>query len=474
MANQYTLATPSQSTCQATLLSLTWRLLFAGYASVAAIWWYIEPQGFPILHSRFWANSGIPFLVTVVALLGIIGVFSRWRQLLKFSAPALSAATIAAAITARLLFPASLGGRIEMIVLGALVIGWCCFLLLLTWLTFRHFKEWPISRWGLALAVLFYIGIGVLVPWTQRSADATTHSGEATFSVETSDIDNQTVEPINLTTQVTIRPREGIIAGQCGVIPINAWPLLTFYSRSPDRFWTLFSPGNFRGGPPRTITGLTQESNLVTVAYADDDISRLQIKTNDASSVLAIEAFSKLTRPIYSHLNSFTQLQFYAQEKLTVSFSPAPDAQVEILQSDYPIGRPARLAYVDDDDRFRIVEATSGEKGPFKTLAEGNLLPEEPLHFTIFTAGEPMCQITLEDWAAQASRSLSPTAGWGVPQNAISFTLSGESRSGEALSTAFFNITLAGTGIGRGYDSVGHAPGIYQNRMTIESSVKKN
>jgi hypothetical protein len=29
-------------------------------------------------------------------------------------------------------------------------------------------------------------------------------------------------------------------------------------------------------------------------------------------------------------------------------------------------------------------------------------------------------------------------------------------------------ITLAGTSVGRGWDSVGHSPGVYRNRMRIE------
>jgi hypothetical protein len=31
-----------------------------------------------------------------------------------------------------------------------------------------------------------------------------------------------------------------------------------------------------------------------------------------------------------------------------------------------------------------------------------------------------------------------------------------------------FFVTLAGTSVGRGWDSVGHAPGTYRNRMKIE------
>ena len=120
---------------------------------------------------------------------------------------------------------------------------------------------------------------------------------------------------------------------------------------------------------------------------------------------------------------------------------------------------------MDAHDTFHVVEARSAEKGPFRSLASGKLKRGEPLGITLHDRGKPVARVTLDDWSAQVSTELSPTAGYGVPQNAITFMLSGASPT----SPAFISLELAGTGIGRGYDSVGHAPGVYRNRVCIES-----
>lgn len=70
------------------------------------------------------------------------------------------------------------------------------------------------------------------------------------------------------------------------------------------------------------------------------------------------------------------------------------------------------------------------------------------------------CRLVFEDWAAQVSTAPSPTAGWGVPQNSIQFF---SSRSGSLVA-----LTLAETGPGRGWASVGHAEGTYRNRIHVE------
>ena len=51
-------------------------------------------------------------------------------------------------------------------------------------------------------------------------------------------------------------------------------------------------------------------------------------------------------------------------------------------------------------------------------------------------------------------------AGWGLPVNAIEFQ-----RDGPVVS---LYLTLAATSVGRGWDSVGHAAGVYRDRLVIE------
>ena len=168
---------------------------------------------------------------------------------------------------------------------------------------------------------------------------------------------------------------------------------------------------------------------------------------------------------VYSHLNSYCDIEVRGQRRLALEFSPCPGVPVEVRRYDYPVGRPARFAFVDQDRTFRVVEASTGEKGPFRTLARGPLAADQSLTITLIDQGRAVGKITLADWAFQADTTLSPTAGWGVPVNAIEFSLSGDA----ATSPASIFITLAGTSVGRGWDCVGHNPGNYRNRIRCET-----
>jgi hypothetical protein len=111
------------------------------------------------------------------------------------------------------------------------------------------------------------------------------------------------------------------------------------------------------------------------------------------------------------------------------------------------------------------VQARKAEKGPFTTLGEGKLARGQPLAMTFRDQGRPLFEVTLDDWSAQAGVQTSPTAGYGLPVNAIEFSLDGDSDR----SAAGVWITLAATSVGRGWDSVGHAAGTYRNRMRVRT-----
>jgi len=127
--------------------------------------------------------------------------------------------------------------------------------------------------------------------------------------------------------------------------------------------------------------------------------------------------------------------------------------------ADYPTGRPARLACLGADGVLRVLEAASGEKGPFRELAAGPLAPGDAPRGRGPRRRAPAPRLTLRDWSAQAATAPSPTAGWGLPQNAID-------RTGDR--SAFLYVTLADTAVGRGWDSVGHAAGAYRARLRLE------
>ena len=77
------------------------------------------------------------------------------------------------------------------------------------------------------------------------------------------------------------------------------------------------------------------------------------------------------------------------------------------------------------DGRFAVLQASSAEKGPYKELACGRLQRTDPLKLTMRDQGRDVLEVTWLDFAAQASTDLSPTAGYGLPMNAIEFSLAG-------------------------------------------------
>ena len=78
---------------------------------------------------------------------------------------------------------------------------------------------------------------------------------------------------------------------------------------------------------------------------------------------------------------------------------------------------------MEEDRTFRVVEGTSGEKGPFHTLAQRAPRPEEPLTINFRNQGRLVGESRWPTGRPQADTTLSPTAGWGVPVNAIEFSL---------------------------------------------------
>jgi hypothetical protein len=188
------------------------------------------------------------------------------------------------------------------------------------------------------------------------------------------------------------------------------------------------------------------------------------MKAEAAGGAIAVDAATRLDRPVYSHLNAFCDVEVRGHRRLFLEFSPCPGTLIEVQAFDYPVGRPSRFAFVSADWTFSVVEATSGEKGPFRTLARGRLEPEQALTITFHDGDRAVARLSLDDFAAQADTTLSPTAGWGVPVNAIEFSLAGDGPT----SPASIFVTLAGTSVGRGWDCVGHKAGTYRNRLRLE------
>lgn len=412
------------------------------------------PKGFPFAHPRFWMNSFLPPASIAVCILGVIAVVRERRATVKQLTLGFGTVLIVGGIAAECFFPQSVSGALLVAVATCSVFG----LLLVAGALWGPWSAPAAGARG-AMCVIVGVVVGLFIPWSQRGADPATRPAGSPIPSLPFGIPGS-AQSMRLSDRVTTTmDMQGVVADY-GRTAVRIHPLLSFRSRSPDRFWTVFAPRSARRGPPRVLTGVVRDEESVTLSYQDDGLSRLRIDASDPRGAVRIEALSDLPRPVYSHLNSSCQLHISSHGKLALQFSPCREV-VEIKPFDYPVGTPARLAYMDAHGVFRVVEAHSGEKGPFTTLTQGPLEDDEPLSITILADGELACRVTLYDWATQASTQLSPTAGWGLPENAIEFSLADE---GEG----FVFITLAGTSVGRGFDSVGHTPGVYRNTMTIE------
>jgi hypothetical protein len=426
-------------------------LALAGHLAAAAGYWWLSPKGFPPGSSRFWLNSVVPFLLIGVAYVGLSGMYkSRW-PVAAGAVLFFATAWCAGAVSGRIIFPVSLRGIWVMALLigGA---GLVCFQRLVRGES-RSYGIWLFS----AVAATF---VGCFAIWAQLPLPASTAPINA--------------QPPKLTIQGVRQPPESTLhlgAGYefdtataelmatTGRIRIKCRPMLNFDRVSPDRFWSLFAPPKKRFESP---AAQSKDGDVDTIRYSDDSIVAISPPTPEG--LLRLTSFTPVGQDTFSHLNTYCYFEISGHTRLSLSFSPCPDAEIEVLPADYPVGRPARLAYLDDANRFVIVEAKSGEKGPFRELAAGELDRGDALTITVRNDGQSVAQITLEDWSKQVSTSLSPSAGWRLPMNAIEFQRLYDAPSAPGA----IWMTLAGTSVGRGWETVGHRAGIYRNGIVFQ------
>ncbi len=443
--------------------------LFFAFALVAAAGsWFYMPHGFPVDHPRFFSNTALPVMVGVLSLFGLIAAIANQERMLKLLAVFFGGSAVATGIVSVFLFPVSLisvwiVGPV-ILALGGIVVA--C----LTTLTLRE-KRTPL--WILGAVMVPALILGAFLPFSQKGTEPATRPAGESIDQKNGAGETDSVDAVRLADNVVVNPSTASLYTARENTQMHVLPVLTFLSRSPDGFWSLFSPQAERFGT-RTLSGLRQKDSEVELTYEDDGLSKLQIEYSPTDDAIEIDARSQFEKPVYSHLNFYTQLMVRHQDvsrptsrRLFLSFSPCP-APIEVKEMDYPVGRPMRLAYLDGTNTFRVVEATTGEKGPFRELASGRMEQDDPLVITIQDEEKELYRITLKDWARQASKQLSPTAGWGLPENAIGFHFGGSPADKKKRDWALIDITLANTSVGRGFDTVGHAPGTYVNNMKIE------
>jgi len=452
----------SESSIVMRLWRLFWLVVLVGHAMLALFWWWLEPAGFGFEHPRFWVNRITPaggLGLTIAALVALrINSAPALRRLL----PLWPSAWAAAAVAGRVFFPVSLA-RLWFAPLG--VAAAMALAAVPLW------RRASGRSWLFELAPCLCAGLaGAALVGAQRPPSSATRP----LNTALAELAPLTAAPgpsasggIFLDSNVMVQASDGSINMRLGTLSISVQPLLTFLNGSVDGCWTIFADPDDRAGPePRLLSSRRDGERSWTASY---DFRRqgpatLRVETAPQPETIAIEATSRLGRLMYSHLNSFCDFEIRGHRRLSLEFSPCPGVAIEVRPFDYPFGRPARFAFLDAQQMFRVVEATSGEKGPFQTLAAGPLGREEELTITLEDEGRALARIVMADWSAQADTTLSPTAGWGVPANAIEFNLSGDAPS----SPASIFVTLAATSVGRGWDCVGHRPGTYRNRIRLE------
>jgi hypothetical protein len=432
---------------------LFWLLVIGFHAVVGAGLLWLTPGGFPWTHLRFLSNWVVP-----IAILGLVtgAVIAARRQRLDVLRAVLVAFPVswaAAAISGRVLFPISLRWLFALPLLGAAVMAAVWFA------TFRRQTDPFRGRaWGLAALATV---VGAVLPLSQRAPAPDTQPLDVAMPEAVS---GMPVPSGRLSSRLWIHPGDGSITVKAGALTLSVQPMLRFLDRSPDGCWTILVPPWLREEPHIRLVSAGRQEGWLSLRYRTEGEARLRVAPDEGRGPIRLESYTHLSRSIDSHLNGFCDIDVSGHRRLFLSFSPCPDRRIEVRPADYPVGRPMRVAYLGARGGFHVVEASSGEKGPFRELAGGRLGRSEPLAITFHDGDRPLARLTLDDFAAQAGTTLSPTAGWGLPVNAIEFSLAGDAPS----SAAAIYITLAGTSVGRGWDSVGHAAGTYRNRIAID------
>jgi hypothetical protein len=420
------------------------------HAIAFATWWWIMPGGFPISHLKTWSNSILPALGLIACVLALFAAWRGWVAVRAWLLMTLAWAWLYLAITARSEFPSSFRLLCAGPFAAAALIG----SLVAVERRTHHIRLTPAF-----VATAMIAGFpGYIFARAQKAGPSGTKPSGAMFADAPEQENPGTASIVQLGDFIDIRPDTGTIeiANGAGVLTVS--PLLTFWSRSPDACWTLLANSRDQAGPPRRLLGRGTVAGKVALRYADDGESIVRISTLGGA---AIEARSTLPPAVWSHLNTFATLSYRGQNAVSVSFSPCPDHRIHAKPIRPGSERIAEFAYVDRDDVFRIVASRSEEKGPFIESAASPLGRDIPFFVTFFEGDRPIFRVMLKDWSAQCSRMLSPTAGWGVPENAIELLTSGPT-------TIDVLFTLAATSVGRGFESVGHAPGTYVNRILVE------
>jgi len=377
-------------------------------------WWSALAGGFPLLHRMSVANRWIPLLVGLVAIGSLVAArrAPRWT---RRGALVLAGLWFGIAGCGAVLFHSSSGwvwaACAGVGVVGVLLAGW---------------------RQGMGSLVVG-VGVGVAAAAVQRSGPA------ATRPLGTGPEFEAPAGPCSWDGTMSLAARPGV--------QVHVNPLLVFESVSQDRFWTVFA-GRWWGEPVR-CDGEEVTDGVRRGRFTGE--GRMVLAAEEVDEELRIDAGVELADEVYSHLNHFLAVTVTGDE---VSLAFAGCAPVVPSRPD----GASVFAYVEAGGQLVVARASRREKGPFAELCR-TALADGVVVVRVHVRGEAVADVELHDFAAQADTTLSPTAGWGVPGNAIEFW--------SVPGSMYLVATLSGTSVGRGFHSVGHAAGRYRNRVVV-------
>lgn len=422
-------------------------VLLSLHAIGAVAWFWLVPGGWPIGAARFWVNQAWPLAISATVIAGVWALATKRDRLVLAIGLAFAAQGAGVAAAALVVFPAS-GAWLAVRALPAVLVT------LAAVIPFRAARRW----WHLAPA-LVGLAVGAAVLGAQRAPLPATRPLDAAPPALPADAVRAS-GALDLGSNVWFAPGLGVVRIAAPPLELEVAPLLSFTSRSPDGGWVVFAAARDRWAPPRTAERVAARGAEAIATFAPGGVIQVAAREDGVE----LTGFTPVTAPTYSHLNTFARVAIAGHERLAIAFSPSPDVRVELTHAEYPTGRPATFACLGGDGVFRVLRASTGEKGPFTELAAGPLARGAPLSFVLYDRDAPIARVTLDDWTAQLDTRPSPTAGWGVPVNAIEFGLAAD----DPRSAASIFVTLAATSVGRGFESVGHAPGRYRDRIFIE------
>jgi hypothetical protein len=466
MKGSFDVVTVQGRAVAARLWELFWLFVLTLHALLGGCWLWLAPGGFGLTHPRFWTNSAAPLAALTLAIGSLAALKLGSKRVLRWLLPIWPAGWAAAALTGRVLFPISLAWYWLGPLGAAIIMG----IVALPPSRGASLRE----RFGVLFACATAAVAGMLLMCAQHPSAPDTHPRGGTVANSELMTGAEAVADvgiIRLDRHATVYTADATTAVKLGSLNLSIDPLLTFLQGSKDGCWSSAARPRDREGPAarfrRRVHG-PQGSELLLYEFPGLGLAELQVAAGPAGTTV-ISASTQVSRPVYSHLNSYCDIEVRGHHRLALEFSTCPGVAIEVRPFDYPFGRPSRFAFVERDRTFRVVEAYSGEKGPFRTLARGKLAEDDSLTITLLDEDKAQGQVTFDDWSVQADTTLSPTAGWGVPVNSIEFSLSGDANTAPA---SIFS-SLASMSVGRGWDCVGHRPGVYLNRVRCEA-VKGN